>query len=114
IQDLQQTSFVAKSFLRGNLLILGGCAGSAFYNVYCKGLMRKFGEMEILICSYITASLSSLVILRWQDPHCLESLRRMDGLAWIVLGLNSLLVYGISMLMFFYVLRFIPVTVASA
>jgi drug/metabolite transporter (DMT)-like permease len=46
--DWQQSSFGQIRFLGGNLLILGGCLGSSFYNAYCKGLMQRFSEIEIL------------------------------------------------------------------
>ena len=74
IQDLKQVDFVHSSYLLGNILIFGGCVGSAFYNVYCKGLMQRFLDIEILIFSYITATVSSLPVLFWQEPDCLTRL----------------------------------------
>jgi drug/metabolite transporter (DMT)-like permease len=114
IQDLRQSSFLTSSYLIGNLLILGGCTGSAFYNVYCKGLLEKFQEVEILIFSYITASLASLPILLWQEPDCLTRLATLNGPAWLAFVFLALFMYGASMLLFFYVLQYLPVTVASA
>src|SRR5271157_5152455 len=43
-EDLRQSSFGEMRYLTGNLLILCGCLGSSFYNVYCKGLMKKYQE----------------------------------------------------------------------
>jgi len=45
ISDWKQASFGEMRFLVGNLLILCGCLGSSFYNVYCKGLMKRFGHL---------------------------------------------------------------------
>jgi drug/metabolite transporter (DMT)-like permease len=53
VEDLRHSAFLDSKMLSGNLLILAGCAGSSFYNVYCKGLMQRFQEVEILIYSYI-------------------------------------------------------------
>jgi drug/metabolite transporter (DMT)-like permease len=114
IQDLKQSSFLKTSYLAGNLLIFGGCTGSAFYNVYCKGLMEKFQEIEILIFSYVTASLASLPVLMWQEPDCLARLASLNTAAWIAFAFLALCMYGASMLLFFYVLKYLPVTVASA
>ncbi|MBI5090851.1 MAG: DMT family transporter [Candidatus Hydrogenedentes bacterium] len=114
IQDIRQSSFLEKSYLVGNLLIFGGCTGSAFYNVYCKGLLEKFQEVEILIFSYVTASLASLPILLWQEPDCLTRLATLNTPAWIAFVFLALFMYGVSMLLFFYVLQYLPVTVASA
>jgi len=114
VQDLKQSAFLEKSYLIGNLLILGGCTGSAFYNVYCKGLMEKFQEIEILIFSYVTASLASLPILLWQEPDCIARLATLNTAAWVAFAFLALCMYGASMLLFFYVLQYLPVTVASA
>ncbi len=74
VGDLRQASFGSMKYLTGNLLIFGGCFGSSFYNVYCKGLMQKFQEIEILIFSYITASVASIPLLIWVEPFHLRSL----------------------------------------
>ncbi|MBI4580232.1 MAG: DMT family transporter [Planctomycetes bacterium] len=113
-RDLRQTSFLNTTFLVGNLLILAACTGSAFYNVYCKGLLRRFQEVEILIFSYITASLASVGVLIWQEPDCLARLARLDGRGWAALAFLAFFMYGTAMLLFFYVLQHVPVTVASA
>jgi drug/metabolite transporter (DMT)-like permease len=103
VGDLRQASFSSMKFLAGNLLIFGGCFGSAFYNVYCKGLMQKFQEIEILIYSYITASLASVPLLIWVEPIHLKSLRALDAKS----------MYGASMLLFFKALQHLDVTTAS-
>jgi len=113
IQDLKQSSFLRSSYLVGNILIFCGCTGSAFYNVYCKGLLKRFQEVEILIFSYITASLASLPVLMWQEPDCLTRLGAFDAQAWLAFAFLAIFMYGASMLLFFYVLQYLPVTVAS-
>ncbi len=112
--DLRESSFLGHGYLTGNLLILAGCCGSSFYNVYCKGLLARFGEVEILIFSYITASLASLPLLVWAEPFEVPMLAALDARAWIAFVFLAVFMYGVSMLLFFYVLEHIPVTVASA
>ena len=56
-----------------------GCFGSSFYNIYCKGLMRRFQEIEILIFSYITASLASMPLLIWVEPFRSTAFARLIG-----------------------------------
>jgi drug/metabolite transporter (DMT)-like permease len=113
-QDLLKSSFVESKYLAGNLLMLIGCLGASFYNVYCKGLMQRFHERDILIYSYITAAPAGVLILWWMEPDCLSRLAHLDAKAWLAMAFLTLLVYGISMLMFFYVLQYLPVTVALA
>ncbi len=114
VRDLEQSSFLEQSYLVGNLLILLGCFGSSFYNVYCKGLFNRFSEVEILIYSYVTASLASLPFLLWFEPLDMEAFRQLDWRAWTAFAFLAIFMYTVSMLLFFYVLEHIPVTVASA
>jgi drug/metabolite transporter (DMT)-like permease len=100
-------------FLVGNLLIFGGCFGSSFYNVYCKGLMQKFEELEILIYSYITASIASVPLLIWAEPFHFRSLLALDGKAIAAFLFLALFMYGASMLFFFKALQHLDVTTAS-
>jgi drug/metabolite transporter (DMT)-like permease len=114
VEDLRHASFLKESYLTGNLLILAGCLGSSFYNVYCKGLLARFQEVEILIFSYVTASLASLPLFVWAEPLDTGALASLDGKAWLAFGFLAVFMYGVSMLLFFYVLEHLPVTVASA
>ena len=114
VQDLKQSSFLQSSYLVGNLLILAGCLGSAFYNVYCKGLLQRFSEIEILIFSYVTASAASIPLLVWVEPLQIAQLMALDWRGWLAFAFLALFMYGLSMVLFFYVLQHLPVTVASA
>ncbi len=112
--DLKQASFGQMRFLAGNLLILCGCLGSSFYNVYCKGLMQRFTEIEILIFSYITASLASLPLLIWVEPFSFRAFQLFDWQSWTAFAFLALFMYGTSMLLFFKALQHLDVTTASA
>jgi drug/metabolite transporter (DMT)-like permease len=113
VGDLRQASFGSMRFLTGNLLIFGGCLGSSFYNVYCKGLMQKFQELEILIFSYITASLASIPLLIWVEPVHWDRFRNFDGKSIAAFLFLALFMYGASMLLFFKALQHLDVTTAS-
>lgn len=114
VQDLKTSSFLKASYLTGNLLILAGCLGSAFYNVYCKGLLLRFQEIEILIFSYLTASVASVPLLVWVEPFQFAQLAALDWRGWLAFAFLAVFMYGLSMVLFFYVLQHLPVTVASA
>jgi drug/metabolite transporter (DMT)-like permease len=113
LKDLQSAS-LASTFLFGNILILVGTTGSAFYNTYCKGLLEKFQEVEILIFSYITASIATLPLLFWLEPGWFATMTQFNWQAWLAFAFLAIFMYGVSMLLFFYVLQYLPVTVASA
>jgi drug/metabolite transporter (DMT)-like permease len=114
VQDLKQSSFLQSNYLAGNLLILAGCLGSAFYNVYCKGLLQRFQEIEILIFSYVTASVATVPLLIWVEPFHWAQLTALDLRGWLAFAFLAIFMYGLSMVLFFYVLQHLPVTVASA
>jgi drug/metabolite transporter (DMT)-like permease len=112
--DIRHSSFLHSSYLTGNLLILIGVFGSAFYNVYCKGLMQRFSEIEILIFSYITASLASVPLIIWVEPLHWKAIEALDWKAWVAFAFLALFMYSASMLLFFHVLQKVPVTIASS
>jgi drug/metabolite transporter (DMT)-like permease len=114
VGDLRQASFLHMKYLAGNLLIFGGCVGSSFYNVYCKGLLRRFQEIEILIFSYIVASVASAPLLVWAEPFHWSALGAFDWKSWAAFAFLAIFMYGASMLLFFHVLQHLDVTVASA
>jgi drug/metabolite transporter (DMT)-like permease len=113
MSDFRQASFGSMKYLAGNLLIFGGCFGSSFYNVYCKGLMQKFQEIEILIYSYVTASLFSIPLLIWAEPFHFHSLFAFDAKAIVAFLFLAFFMYGASMLLFFKALQHLDVTTAS-
>jgi drug/metabolite transporter (DMT)-like permease len=114
LPDLRAASFSGGKYLLGNVLFLGACAGSAFYNTYCKLLIeKKYTELEILVYTSIVASLSSVPLFIWVEPLNLAGLWRMDrGALWGILEL-ALIVYGGSMLLFFSILKRLDVTQAT-
>jgi drug/metabolite transporter (DMT)-like permease len=111
--DLKQASFLQSKFLLGNLMIFGGCVGSSFYNVYCKGLLERFEEIEIVIYSYITASIASIPLLIWVEPVPWRNFLSFDLSAWLAFAFLALFMYGVSMLLFFKALAHLDVTTAS-
>ena len=113
VEDIRQSSFTEMKYIAGNGLILIGCFGSAFYNTYCKGLLRRFQEIEILIFSYITASLASLPLLIWAEPFHWKVFAALDWKSWVAFAFLAILMYGASMLLFFAALEHLDVTVAS-
>ena len=71
-------------------------------------------KSRFLIYSYITASLASLPLLLWFEPVRLDALAGLTRDGWLAFGFLAVFHYGVSMLLFFYVLEHLPVTVASA
>ncbi len=98
----------------GNLLIVSGCLGSAFYNVYSKRLLNRFSDLEVLFFSYLATSICGIPLLIALDPHCLAQAAKLGALNWMAFGYLAFFVYGISMVLFLRALRSVDVTVASS
>ena len=113
VSDIQGASFRSQ-YLLGNTLFLLACAGSAFYNTYCKLLVdKKYTELEILVYTSIVASLASIPLFLWVEPFSVASLWKLDRIAlWGILEL-AIFVYGVSMLLFFFILQRLDVTQAT-
>ena len=113
-KDLVGVDLIDRRYLFGNLLFLVGCIGASFYNVYCKRLMGRFSDQDTLVASYLTVLPASVPLLAWMEPGCLAGLAALDARGWGALLFLAILVYGLSMLMFFHVLERLPATVVLA
>jgi drug/metabolite transporter (DMT)-like permease len=111
--DLRQSSFLKPRYLAGNALIVAALFGSAFYNVYCKGLFRRFPQREVLVFSYLAASAASLPLLIWVDPVRLGVFREFTWQSWAAFAYQAVIAYGLAMLLFFHALENLDATVAS-
>ena len=113
LPDLRSADFRHSQYLAGNLVFLLACFCCGFFNTYCKLLVdKKYTELEILVYTSIIGSLGSIPLLVWLEPfHLSEFLRKGPVAVWGTLEL-SLIVYGVSMLLFFHVLKRMDVTQA--
>jgi drug/metabolite transporter (DMT)-like permease len=100
--------------LAGNLLIVIGCLGSAFYNVYSKRLLDRFSALEILFFSYLSTTVFSLPVLLLLEPHCLSSLAHLTLTQWAAFEYLAIFLYGVSMVFFLRALSKVDVVIASA
>ncbi len=113
LSDISGANFKQGSYLKGNLIFLFACVCCGFYNTYCKLLVdKKFTEVEILVYGSIIGSIASIPLLIWVEPfHYTQFIHSGKTALFGILEL-SLIVYGISMLLFFYVLKNMDVTQA--
>jgi drug/metabolite transporter (DMT)-like permease len=102
-----------KSFLFGNLLVLGGILGSAFYNVYSKKLLAKFDALEVLFGSYVFVCLFLEPLALLLEPASFAAMGNLSVKAWVGLGLLGLFQYFLSMVIFLTVLARLDATQAA-
>ena len=73
---------------------------------------KKFTEVEILVYGSIIGSFASIPLLIWLEPFHLSQFMQSGKVALFGILELSLIVYGISMLLFFYILKRMDVTQA--
>jgi len=113
LPDISQASFKHGNYLTGNLIFLFACCCCGFYNTYCKLLVdKKFTELEILVYGSIIGSIVSIPLLIWVEPFRFYSFIHSSKLALFGVLELSIIVYGVSMLLFFYILKRMDVTQA--
>ena len=113
LPDISGANFKQGSYLTGNLIFLFACVCCGFYNSYCKLLVdKKFTEVEILVYGSIIGSIASIPLLIWVEPFHINTFIHSGKVALFGILELSLIVYGISMLLFFYILKRMDVTQA--
>jgi drug/metabolite transporter (DMT)-like permease len=113
LPDISGANFKQGSYLTGNLIFLFACVCCGFYNTYCKLLVdKKFTEVEILVYGSIIGSIASIPLLIWVEPFHFYTFIHSGKVALFGILELSLFVYGISMLLFFYILKRMDVTQA--
>lgn len=113
LPDIKGANFTDGKYFAGNMIFLLACFCCAFYNTYCKLLVDKnYTELEILVYSSLIGSLVCLPFLIWVEPfHFSQIFQNGNKVLFGLLDL-SFVVYGISMMLFFYVLKRMDVTQA--
>jgi drug/metabolite transporter (DMT)-like permease len=113
VSDISGANFKQGGYLYGNIIFLFACCCCGFYNTYCKLLVeKKFTEVEILVYGSIIGSIASIPLLIWVEPFHIGQFIHSGKVALFGILELSLIVYGISMLLFFYILKRMDVTQA--
>ena len=113
LSDISGADFKQSQYLSGNLIFLFACCCCGFYNTYCKMLVdKKFTELQILVYSSLVGSIASIPLLIWAEPFHYSAFIKSGSVALLSMIELSVIVYGVSMLLFFYVLKRMDVTQA--
>ena len=113
LPDIKGARFSENIYFKGNLIFLLACGCAAFFNTYSKLLVdKKFTELEILVYSSLVGSIACIPLLVWVEPFRFSEIIRSGRIAFFGLLELSLMVYGVSMLLFFYILKRMDVSQA--
>jgi drug/metabolite transporter (DMT)-like permease len=113
LSDISGANFKQGQYLKGNLIFLFACCCCGFYNTFCKRLVDKGNtELEILVYGSLIGSIASIPLLIWVEPFHYTAFFKSGKASLSGILELGLIVYGISMLLFFSVLRRMDVTQA--
>ena len=111
--DWRHLELTSTKFLVGNILVLLACTSSSFYNVCSKELLRRFSPVEVLAFGYFLAVLVSIPLVCWAEPFSLDAVRHYALSTWIGLLLLGVFVWGLSMILWMFLLKRLDVSQAS-
>jgi drug/metabolite transporter (DMT)-like permease len=110
--DLAGGSFHS-STLAGNAAIVAACAGSAFYNVYSRKLLHRYTGLEVLIYGYAVAAILCAGASIYLDERPFYDMTAFPPAAWAAVFVLGSLTWGISMVLFMWLLKFVDIAQIS-
>lgn len=102
--DLQKLD-LGSDYLVGNLLVLAGTLGSAFYNSYGKKVLSRYSPMEMLCYTYAATFVLLTPLVVWQEPDNFTRVPAFAVNTWIGLALLTFFHNYLSMVLFLKALK---------
>ena len=111
--DWAHLDLTSGRFLTGNLLIFLSVNGSAFYNVYSKKMLERYGPLEVLLYSYYAVCAFLIPITLAAEPQTIHTIPHFTPTVWIGLVILAVFQYFLSMVIFLNVLTRLDATQAA-
>jgi drug/metabolite transporter (DMT)-like permease len=102
--DWNDLRFASGGVVRGNVLIMLGILGSAFYNVYGKKLLERYSPLEVLLYSYYAVLACLVPLTLYLEPGSFHSMMTFGPKVWLGILLLAGFQYFLSMILFLTVL----------
>jgi len=90
--------------LVGNVVVFISGFGSAFYNTYSKRLLNRYGELRVLIYTYLVAC-ACCAAISMLDRVPFYVLRGYPRSVWLSIGVLGALTWGVAMALWMWVLK---------
>lgn len=104
LKDILGFNFSTQYWL-GNLLILVGVLGSAFYNTYCKKIAQDYTQIEMLFYTYVFMLVLLFPFVWYYESNTFQNFSLFTTNTWIGLILLTVFHNFLSMLLFFSALK---------
>jgi drug/metabolite transporter (DMT)-like permease len=102
--DWSDLRFASGRVATGNVLIMLGILGSAFYNVYGKKLLDRYSPLEVLLYSYYAVLACLVPLTLYMEPASFHNMLSFGPKVWLGISLLAGFQYFLSMILFLTVL----------
>jgi drug/metabolite transporter (DMT)-like permease len=102
--DWSDLRFASGRVVTGNVLIMLGILGSAFYNVYGKKLLDCYSPLEVLLYSYYAVLACLVPLTLYLEPASFHNMLSFGPKVWLGIALLAGFQYFLSMILFLTVL----------
>jgi drug/metabolite transporter (DMT)-like permease len=102
--DLRSSNW-GGGYLLGNVLILLGTLGSAFYNSYGKKILERYSPMQMLFFTYAGMFFLMTPVVLWKEGRIFVQIPHFTLQTWIGLGLLTFFHNYLSMVLFLKALK---------
>jgi drug/metabolite transporter (DMT)-like permease len=102
--DWNDLRFASGGVVTGNVLIMLGILGSAFYNVYGKRLLDRYSPLEVLLYSYYAVLACLVPLTLYSEPGSFHGMMSFGPRVWLGIVLLAGFQYFLSMIVFLTVL----------
>ena len=102
--DLRGLNF-GTSYFFGNILILLGTLGSAFYNSYGKKVLERYSPMQMLFYTYVAMFILMTPLVMTQERGVFSHITQFTARTWIGLILLTFFHNFLSMVLFLKALK---------
>jgi len=93
------------TYLVGNLLVLVGTLGSAFYNSYGKKVLERYSPMEMLLYSYVAMFVVMTPFILVTERQVFAQIGSFTARTWVGLALLTFFHNYLSMVLFLKALK---------
>jgi drug/metabolite transporter (DMT)-like permease len=102
--DWSDLRFASARVATGNVLIMLGVLGSAFYNVFGKKLLDRYSPLEVLLYSYYAVLVCLVPLTLFLEPGSFQHMLSFGPKVWLGILLLAGFQYFLSMILFLTVL----------
>jgi drug/metabolite transporter (DMT)-like permease len=103
-------SLANSRYLFGNALVLVGCLGNGFNNVFSKELLERYSPVRLLVVTYLATAVFCVPILLWFEPQALQTLLSAPAKTWFGLLVLGAFSWGLGMVIWFRLLARLEAT----